>query len=52
MRSSAARERWLAYRAQAMQVQENTSDLGRDPEIHKTLNQDKGLEFPDDDLSL
>ena len=49
---AAARERWLAYRAQATQVQENTPSLGRDRDISPNLGKDKGLEFPDDDLSL
>jgi hypothetical protein len=49
---AAARERWLAYRAQATQVQESTPGLSRDREIPPALDQDKGLAFPDDDLSL
>ena len=49
---AAARERWLAYRAQATQVQENTPDLARDRDLSPNLDKDKGLEFPDDDLSL
>jgi Ti-type conjugative transfer relaxase TraA len=49
---AAARERWLAYRAQAAQVQENTLDLNQGRDIPKALDQDQSLEFPDDDLSL
>jgi Ti-type conjugative transfer relaxase TraA len=47
-----ARERWLAYRADAVLKQTAESEHVRDQQIHRSQDLERGRDQPDDDLSL